>query len=167
VSQLKSADKAVFYKGKINSNFLMGYDQDKKFYPSYAMEIVTTSLNCRTLDSAWMGSKEIELNCVKATTQNQQTSNDTNKPDPSPSTPLPTSQTSRNPSSTKPVTSNPSVPSSAAECSGAKLRSYAVCRFFEGGHYGCFEKHRCITRMSPTKCSSIKSDLKNQYTSFN
>ena len=160
VSQLKTGTKAVFYKDKIGSNFLMGYDEAQKFYPHYSMEIETARFSCRTTDTAWMGAKEIPLNCVSTGNSKPTAGSDTSPEEPR------TSEDSRdpkNPSTSGNKDTNKAVPNSAAECSGAKIRNYTVCRFFEGGDYGCYEKHRCITRMNEIKCNSIKSQLKAEY----
>jgi hypothetical protein len=140
--QLSFEESLEWPKDKIDSDLLALVNTEKEYFPTYHLELKTDTLSCVSLSIAYIGAKSVNLNCQKldAKTSGQMAN-----------IPPPTNRSWV-------------VPSNAPSCTGAKIRAYQVCRYFEGGAFGCYNKSlKCIVPMTPEQCKITKDNLSREY----
>lgn len=143
--QLSFEESLEWPKEKIDSDLLALVNTEKEYFPTYHLELKTDTLSCVSLSIAYIGAKSVSLNCQKlnAKTADQMTN-----------IPQPTNRSGI-------------VPSNAPSCTGPKIRAYQVCRYFEGGAFGCYNKSlKCIVPMTPEQCKFTKDNLSREYAKF-
>jgi hypothetical protein len=129
-------------KDKIDGDLLSLVNIEKEYFPTYHIELTTDALSCVSLSAGYIGASSIDLSCTKL---------GSNPPNQATSIPS---------SSNRTLT----VPSNAPSCIGSKIRAYQVCRYFEGGAFGCYNKSlKCIVPMTPEQCQATKGNLSREY----
>jgi len=181
IVQNKRDNVAQWIKEKITGEFLpFATMQGSGYYPDYLLEIKTEHLTCTNQKGAYIGIKGNPIWCTKAaqTPTSETTATDSAKIDDKNTTTAQTAstQTAGTQTASTPTTPKPSqpkaIPNPPAICTGAKIRAYKVCRFFEGGANGCYHRAdlNCLFPMSSAVCAVEKGLLTKEFqrtTAFN
>jgi hypothetical protein len=110
--------------------------------PKYDIQVVLhTGEKCRSINPVYIGIVDAGISCEGAPSV---TATET-----SGSAPAPTPGTSPAPSS-----EGEDRFATASQCTGYTKEDYLLCRFFDGGKGGCYDKYGCIVSLTPAQCQA-------------
>ena len=115
--------------------------------PMYAVEIILANdKTCHNIEPVYLSIKGAPIHCKGTTVSSSPAS----KPD------------AKGVDDSSDVVSGSEDPlSSAPECVEELRREYLICRLYDGGKRGCYDKFACIVTLTSEQCEVEKNDIQN------